>query len=702
LAKTAIAGFIGGLLAAFSFGAILSGLSNIASNIDDVSKAASKLRVNMGDLQGLGLAADLAGLSFDQLSTVASKMNKVIGQAIAKGKENEGVFKLLGISAKELAALPIDERFGRIADRMNSMNLTADQTMLILTALGDRAGSLAPLFEGGSDAISQASEQLDRFNGKLTNDQGKEVERMNDAFTSLGYAIQSASTQFVAFAAPLIAPIVEQVSELVGWFNRSSIAVTALKVIFNGLLSAFNPFYAAVLAVGTLFQKVFGVTIGTAAKAGINFVINAVTGMYGYVKTILSGVPQIFSAAFYGGAMMALKAINSFVQNAIAAFNNLAAAVGAAFGVEMGAAVDASKFDMSGSNIYKGIQARADAAAANAKGVFTDANAAFSAQMGVDNFAISTERTKDDAISATSAVTDFGNALENTGSKAGGAAEKLTELQKIGKELDTLAGPFDQAKSAFDKLTELQKNGIITGDQYTAMLGRIQQAFISAGGTAEQWSKIITTKTNDMTAALKDFSTNALTSVGDTIADLAVDGKADFKALADGIIKDLIRMMWQALVVKPIIGGLFGFSSGGVFGGSAGAGGVAKFASGGVFTNKIYSSPTPFLFSAGGGFAKGVMGEAGAEAVMPLKRGSNGDLGIQALGFGGGGGNNTSNVVQFGDININVEPTGDETSDRRAAELYAEAFEERVYVIASKAFGDNMRYGGAANPRGSR
>lgn len=694
-AKGAMMGFAAGMLVAFSAGAILSALNNISQSIDDISKAASKLKVNMGDLQGLGLAADLSGVAFSELATAAQRMNKVLGQAIATGKGTEGVFKILGVSAQELSAMPIDERFGAIADRMNAMNLTADQTALILSKLGDRNGSLTALFEGGSEAINEASNMLDRFNGKLTNDQGKEVEAMNDAFTALGYSLQAVGVQIVAFVAPFIGPVIQGIAETIGAISRAfswvassvSTAAAVIRAVFG----------SAITAVGRLFQSVFGTTITDVAKTAANFVINAFSGMYGYIKTILSGVPQLFSAAFYGGASMALKAINSFIQNAINAFNSLANAVGSAFGVQLGNTVNASDYDMSKSPMYQAIQTRADNASKAAQGVFTDAKAAFEAQMGVDNFSNAVTNSDDATKKAVPGLSDFSGALDNAAKSAGAATEKLTELQTIGAELDKLAAPFDQAKSAYDKLQELQKNGIVVGDQYTSMLERIRAAFIATGGTAEQWSKVIASKTNDMTAALKDFSTNALTSVGDTLADLAVDGKADFKALADGIMKDLIRMGWQAVIVKPIIGGIFGFGDGGAFSPS----GITAFANGGAFTNKVVNKPTAFQFATGGGFGLGVMGEAGSEAIMPLKRGRNGSLGVQAHGLGGG--SSQVNSLSIGDVNIQMpQSSGDANQDRATAGMYADAFKERIEQIAAETFANTTRYGGSANPRGYR
>jgi lambda family phage tail tape measure protein len=57
------------------------------------------------------------------------------------------------------------------------------------------------------------------------------------------------------------------------------------------------------------------------------------------------------------------------------------------------------------------------------------------------------------------------------------------------------------------------------------------------------------------------------------------------------------------------------------------------FAKGGAFSNSIVSSPTLFKFADGGTTRTGLMGEAGPEAIMPLKRGSDGSLGVQATGL---------------------------------------------------------------------
>lgn len=100
--------------------------------------------------------------------------------------------------------------------------------------------------------------------------------------------------------------------------------------------------------------------------------------------------------------------------------------------------------------------------------------------------------------------------------------------------------------------------------------------------------------------------------------------KADvtFEEIAVSFAKMVTQMMIQYMIVQPLVGwmmGVFGFEKGGVFS----QGRIMPFARGGVV-----SQPTIFPMKSG----LGLMGEAGPEAVMPLKRGSDGKLGVETSG----------------------------------------------------------------------
>lgn len=89
-----------------------------------------------------------------------------------------------------------------------------------------------------------------------------------------------------------------------------------------------------------------------------------------------------------------------------------------------------------------------------------------------------------------------------------------------------------------------------------------------------------------------------------------------------------------SIALKPITGALGGFLAQGV---SGLLGGGMPFANGGAFSQGrvmpfarggVVSSPTAFPMRGG----RGLMGEAGPEAIMPLARGPDGRLGVQSAG----------------------------------------------------------------------
>jgi len=142
----------------------------------------------------------------------------------------------------------------------------------------------------------------------------------------------------------------------------------------------------------------------------------------------------------------------------------------------------------------------------------------------------------------------------------------------------------------------------------------------------------------------------------DALSEFVMTGKLKFKEFARSIIADIAKMIAKQMIFNVIAGlggkggGIGGFISG-LFGGGgkktttvAQVTGVAT-AKGGVFAQNgivpyakggIVNSPTLFPFAKG----VGLMGEAGPEAIMPLKRGKGGRLGVE-----GGGGATTVNVA---------------------------------------------------------
>lgn len=119
-------------------------------------------------------------------------------------------------------------------------------------------------------------------------------------------------------------------------------------------------------------------------------------------------------------------------------------------------------------------------------------------------------------------------------------------------------------------------------------------------------------------------------TMGRAFQDVAVRGKS-FGDVLRGLGQQLAKLALQA-AVKPL-GAALGTALGNALGGAYAKGGVLQkgsaipFAQGGVI-----AQPTYFPMSGG---RAGLMGERGAEAIMPLARGPDGRLGVRASGNGG-------------------------------------------------------------------
>lgn len=122
---------------------------------------------------------------------------------------------------------------------------------------------------------------------------------------------------------------------------------------------------------------------------------------------------------------------------------------------------------------------------------------------------------------------------------------------------------------------------------------------------------------------VKEASNAWIDDLADRIVQFARTGEATFKEFVDSVLDDLARIALSELFISPIvkyIGDILpGFAKGGVFDN----GNVVPFARGGVV-----SKPVVFPMASG----MGLMGEAGPEAVMPLKRGRDGRLGVASSG----------------------------------------------------------------------
>ena len=214
--------------------------------------------------------------------------------------------------------------------------------------------------------------------------------------------------------------------------------------------------------------------------------------------------------------------------------------------------------------------------------------------------------------------------------------------------------PFEvdekEKESIKQKINLLKEQlGVLTGIkeeqkmivEVTEELSFGQEVFISLRNGAQEYLKSI----QDVSKQMQDAFVNAFKGMEDALVQFVLTGKLNFKDLARSIIADITRIVVRQQLMTPLLGGinsLFGLdlklnAKGNAFGANA----IIPYAKGGVV-----SQPQLFKFSTGGSGKLGIMGEGGApEAILPLKRGRSGNLGVEASG-------SSNNIV------VNVDASG--------------------------------------------
>jgi len=195
-------------------------------------------------------------------------------------------------------------------------------------------------------------------------------------------------------------------------------------------------------------------------------------------------------------------------------------------------------------------------------------------------------------------------------------------------------------------------------DKYGAKVGdNIDKTF---GGQAKAKLDSFKDSIKSVGEAFGDVVVKGIKGMEDALVDFVMTGTLNFRNLANSIISDMVRIAIQQTITAPFtkwFGGLFGNADGNAFI----DGKVQKYAYGGV-VNK------PTLFPMANGM--GLMGEAGAEAILPLSRGSDGKLGVKAQGGG------TNIVVNVDASGSSVE--GDETEGRALGRLIGAAIQAEI------------------------
>jgi lambda family phage tail tape measure protein len=238
-------------------------------------------------------------------------------------------------------------------------------------------------------------------------------------------------------------------------------------------------------------------------------------------------------------------------------------------------------------------------------------------------------------------LTEFNQQISTGDIKIGEYNQRLREIE------------FDRVKRGFDQGTvsvlEFQKAGLEAQDTFNpsgALFVGVSQ-YIQQAGT--------------LSSNVADAIGNTFGRLEDSLVEFIKTGTFQFRQFTQAILDDLTRIIVRQTIVRQLAAGIGGGLGLPGFGGGGSAAGSAKgdaFVNGSKVTafqdGGIVSNPTFFGFNGG---SLGVAGEAGSEAILPLQRTSDGDLGVKST---------PSNVT----VNVFNNTNGTEVTQRESEDQF--------------------------------
>ena len=516
VAKTA------GIAAGAAFTAASAGMVMMSREglkfVDAQAKMARSVDGSIDGLRALQLAGSDAGASVDIVNKALQMMGKRLAEADQSGTGTAvDALEMLGLNARELIEMDVDQRITEIADRVNALGLSAQDAAQVMRDFGVRNNEVALLLLQGSDAIRKARQEVELFGVSMDQDAAAGVERANDAMSRISLVFEGMRNQLAVG----IAPALERAAQG-----------------FQGMMSAGGPLQQAVETLVGSFTDLVQVIldpafIESAALFG-STIAGAVTKLAGFVVTLannaeIAGVAMVglgTAMAFFSGPIgLAIAAVSGgiFLLSTRLGDTETAADDAAEAEGRLTAALDildTSNADAvaSGQRLIEShiTQARAAVEAAKAEIALARAkekagnalldqnpltangNSGYAEAMAENTAAAEAELDRAEA-----QLERYARVLEgftmsrfptrgtvDTPTDPGGGDEPthLGEIQlppeKLAAALDTLIAKIDPAKAKLEQLAEAKAilkqaldQGVISQEQYNARLAQAEQLY---------------------------------------------------------------------------------------------------------------------------------------------------------------------------------------------------------------------------------
>lgn len=236
---------------------------------DEMGKAAQKFGVPIEQLSTLKYAADLSGVSLDQLGTALGALSKNMVKSEAR-------FTSLGVSVRDANGemRPTADVLAEVADVFKGLPDGAEKSALAMELMGKSGRDMIPLLNQGSAAIRSMQDEARAMGLEISQETASAAETFNDNLSRLGATVSG----FVAIITANLAPAIARASDV----------AVQLAAAFQNLSPETQRFLSVLAGVTVILGPVL---------VGLSLMLPALTLLVSPIGLVAAGIAALVAAA---------------------------------------------------------------------------------------------------------------------------------------------------------------------------------------------------------------------------------------------------------------------------------------------------------------------------------------------------------------------------------------------------------------------
>jgi hypothetical protein len=615
-AKDSLKQFAIGFAAAFSVSAVISGFKGAIDAMDALNDKSGQLGISAENLQEWNHAATMSGASAEDMEKGIIGLSKsMAGMDNATDKSTKAL-KAFGVTATD----SVDAALTKIAEGFSKLEDGPRKTALAMDIFSKSGAKLIPTLNEGAEGIAKLKKEAHDLGLVISDSAVQAAARLNDDLDRLSKTAAAVGMQITEGLLPALQTIATTLTD-------SMKAGDGFAFVGKKLGDALINLTALAIATGAAFEGLG--LIGAAMWEAISHPLTPFAPVFEKLDADMAKLEKRTNDRLRKMRDNLIDSQNAAIEIARAS----AAGIDALIGKPKGTVDTGNKTDNDIKALEKYIEAAQKVGVAERELTQVQALAVL-VQKEKIQVTSAAEKALYQQAEAAAKLADLRKrqfAEEKADVAAGEKRnqELLAYIERIKGMRTSMIEAADPVAAIVRQMAELDEVIANTTDpaqiQALERFGAVlEKALGRATGAGVSFVDTFTTVFEDLGTAVGRQVQGWATDVTDAIVEMAETGKLNVKGMVNSMLADMARLLVQRQLQKGFDAAATGIAKwinsaqGNVFGPT----GVQAFASGGVV-----SSPTVFGMAGGG---VGLMGEAGPEAIMPLKRSASGDLGVGA------------------------------------------------------------------------